>query len=264
MSEILSMPTSMPIPQQSETAMLIHMYERVIRDPSVDLERVQRVREMLREERALAAQTAYKAALAELQGDLGAVLKRGRIDIGRGKPQSFASLDDIMDVVREPMHRHGFSFEFQNAYPAEKVMEITTILNHRDGHSTRNTRRLPFDTTGSKNPVQSHGSTETYGRRYGILSALNIATTDSDDDGRGAGNGKQDTSPVTIEQLGRIQQALVHNGVPIEWLLEFLPKRGVKAERLEDIPAIKCDSVIKAIEARAAQDERPVAVNSGE
>lgn len=35
MSEVLTMPTSMPVPQQSETAMLIHMYERVIRDPGV-------------------------------------------------------------------------------------------------------------------------------------------------------------------------------------------------------------------------------------
>ena len=261
MSEVLTMPTSMPVPPQSETVQLIFMFERVIRDPSVDLERVQRVREMLREERALAAQTAYKAALAELQGDLGTVIKRGRIDIGRGKPQSFASLDDIMDVVREPMHRHGFSFEFQNAYPAEKVMEITTILNHRDGHSTRNIRRLPFDTTGSKNPVQSHGSTETYGRRYGILSALNIATTDSDDDGRSAGNGKQDASPVTIEQLGRIQQTLVQNGVEISWLLDFIRKRNIPVDRLEDIPANICDKVINAIANKAAQDERPRAID---
>ena len=102
----------------------------------------------------------------------------------------------------------------------------------------------------------------TYLQRYTLKASLGLAAS-NDDDGKGAGNGKQDTSPVTIEQLGRIQQALVQNGVPIDWVLEFLPKRGVKVERLEDIPAARCESVIKAIEARAAQNDRPVATNTG-
>jgi hypothetical protein len=264
MSEVLTMPTSMPVPQQSETAMLIHMYERVIRDPGVDLERVQRVREMLREERALAAQTAYKADLAELQGELPAIVRRGRIDIGRGKPQTYATLEDVVATVRAPMHKWGFSFEFHTTYPEAGKMAITTILNHRLGHHTESTRILPFDTTGSKNAVQSHGSSESYGRRYGILAALNLATTGEDDDGKAAGVPINNGPSILIEQLGTIQMELVQGGVPIDWLLEFLQKRGLQVSRLEDIPRTYFEKVVAAIKGKTAQDERSRTASSGQ
>jgi ERF superfamily protein len=44
-----------------------------------------------------------------------------------------------------------------------------------------------FDASGSKNTVQSYGSAESYARRYALLAALNIVTTDVDDDGTKAG-----------------------------------------------------------------------------
>jgi hypothetical protein len=47
------------------------------------------------------------------------------------------------------------------------------------------------DATGNKNPVQQIGSTVTYLQRYTLLAATGLATSDSDDDGRGGAAASQ-------------------------------------------------------------------------
>jgi hypothetical protein len=192
------------------------------------------------------------AALAKAQGQMGnAVMNR----VNPHFRSKYADLGSVFVAVRKALSENGIAVT-----QMINNNSLCTMLVHTSGQYLGSEMALPVTAK-----AQEMGSYLTYARRYSLSSLAGVAA-DDDDDGNLATktNGKQEpSSPVSIEQLGRIQQALVQGGVGIDWLLEFLKKRNVPVERLEDIPEAKCDSVIKAIEARAAQNERHIATDSG-
>ena len=60
---------------------------------------------------------------------------------------------------------------------------MTCILAHKDGHSEETTLTAPPDTSGSKNAIQSTGSSVTYLKRYTLEAVTGIVTSDDDNDG---------------------------------------------------------------------------------
>ena len=259
MSEVLTMPTSMPVPKATPLD-LLNRAAAAGAAPEV-LEKYMALYERWEERQA---KKAFDAAIARAKAEMPMIVKNRSASFGPGKTAyKYEDLASVTRSIDPVLSKHGIRYRWRSTSRPGEPVTVACIVSHDDGYSEENSLLAPIDTTGSKNPVQAIISTVTYLQRATLKAAIGLAAGD-DDDGKAAGiaNGKQDTSPVTIEQLGKIQQALVRNGVPIDWLLEFLPKRGVKIERLEDIPAVNCDSVLKAIEARAKQDERSVATDT--
>ena len=258
MSEVLSMPTSMPVPKATPLD-LLNRAAAAGAPPEV-LEKYMGLFERWEERQA---KKAFDAAIARAKAEMPVIVKNRSASFGPGKTAyNYEDLASVTRSIDPVLSKHGIRYRWRSTSRPGEPVTVACIVSHDDGYSEENSLTAPIDTTGSKNPVQAIISTVTYLQRATLKAAIGLAAGE-DNDGRGAGNGKQDTSPVTIEQLGRIQQALVQGGISIDWLLEFLKKRGVPVERLEDIPAAKCESVIKAIEARAAQDERSVKTDSG-
>ena len=187
---------SEPIPAQSEMSALIHIIERAARDPSVDIDKLQRLVDMQERIVQRNAATAYAAALSAMQPDLPVIVERGRIDIGRGKPQSYALWEDINETIKPVLAKHGFSLSFRTGQEDGKII-VTGILSHREGHSERTTMHLPTDTSGSKNAVQAVGSSTSYGKRYTAAALLNLTSRGEDDDGIAGGS----SGKITQEQL---------------------------------------------------------------
>jgi hypothetical protein len=131
-----------------------------------------------------------------MQPDLPVIVERGRIDIGRGKPQSYALWEDINETIKPVLAKHGFSLSFRTGQEDGKII-VTGILSHREGHSERTTMHLPTDTSGSKNAVQAVGSSTSYGKRYTAAALLNLTSRGEDDDGLAGGS----TGKITQEQL---------------------------------------------------------------
>ena len=262
MSEILTMPTSMPVPKATPLDLLNRAADR-----GASPEELAQYMSLFERWEERQAKKAFDAAIARAKAEIPTIFKNREVDFTSQKGRTHYKYEDLASIdkaVAPILSKYGLSYRFRTeAQPEKQMVVVTCHISHEDGHYEDNSLPGPYDASGNKNAIQQLGSTVTYLERYSLKASLGLAAS-SDDDGRTADNGKQDTSPVTIEQLGRIQQALVHNGVPIDWLLEFLPKRGVKIERLEDIPAVNCDSVLKAIEARAKQDERSVATDPGQ
>ena len=219
------------------------MIERAARDQDVDIDKMERL--MLMHERVVerAARAAYAAALAEMQCELPSIAERGKIDIGRGKPQSYALWEDINDAIKPVLSKHGFALSFRTGRTDAHII-VTGVLSHRDGHSEETTMHLPLDSSGSKNAVQAVGSSTSYGKRYTAAALLNLTSHGEDDDGAAAGRGET----ITAEQVGALQDLIIEVGADPVKFCAYL-----KVQKLEAIPVGKYAAAVSALEAKRAK-----------
>jgi hypothetical protein len=183
------------------------MIERAALDPAISVEKLERLFELSERARAVRAKQAFAEAFAALQPELPTITRNNRVVIyskkDRDKPggpvegvdtpqQStpYASLETIVETIRQPLAEHGFSIRFEHT-SVNGLIGTSAILTHRDGHAERaDIPPMQHDSTGSKNNNQALGSSLTYGRRYALLALLAIvshAPQDADDDGRASG-----------------------------------------------------------------------------
>ena len=171
--------------QNNDTDALMVMIERIASNPDADVAKLEKMLDM--QERVLTrnAMVSFNAAMAKMQADIPAISKDGVISVNGTERSRYAKFEDIMAVVRPILNAHGFAISFRTD-SSESQMRVTGILMHRDGHREETTLALPFDSSGSKNSVQSIGSSTSYGKRYVLCALLNIATGGEDDDGKAA------------------------------------------------------------------------------
>lgn len=198
-NEIVQRHDSAPIVQASESATILQVIQRAAADPQCDIEKMERLMAMHERMQAVSASAAFNAAMAEMQCELPSIAERGK---GHGTVR-YATLEDINDVIKPIMQKHGFAVSFKVEH-AQAGISVTGILMHRQGHREQTTMLLPTDTSGSKNAVQAVGSSTSYGKRYVLCALLNISTRGEDDDGYAA------TPAATItEQQAKSVRALL-------------------------------------------------------
>lgn len=164
-----------------ESATILQVIQRAAADPQCDIEKMERLMAMHERMQAKSAQTEFNAALASMQCDIPSIAERGT---GHNK-MTYATLEDINDVIKPIMQRYGFAMSFKVEH-AQAGISVTGILMHRAGHREETTMLLPSDTSGGKNAVQAVASSVSYGKRYVMCAMLNITTRGEDDDGYAA------------------------------------------------------------------------------
>lgn len=228
----------------SEGSSLIALIERAARDPSVDIDKMERLFQMHERVTARASQAAFNAAMAKAQAELKPVARNLRNTQTNSNYADLAAISDAADPV---IHRHGFgviSSEFQSALPNH--LGVRCKIAHAEGHSESYDFNIPIDGTGLKgNPnktaTHAYGSTLIYGRRYAKCSVFDIATKDDKD-------GNADGAKLSEEHVEVIQSKLVSSGANAENFLKFM-----KAEKVDDIQAkdyLKALGAITHYEAR--------------
>jgi hypothetical protein len=181
-SEIVTVPA---VRQPAAVAQLdvdesVSMFERLARDPNVDVEKIERLIAMQERMMANRAKSAFDEAFAALQGDMPVVIEGGTSNTGK-----YARLEDIQKTVRPVLKAHGFAISFKTEWPDAKTVKVVGILTHKEGHQRTSEFLSAADSSGSKNAIQGLGSAVAYGRRYTTLDLLNITTSEKDDDGSG-------------------------------------------------------------------------------
>lgn len=169
---------------------LLTVIERAMSDPKTEIDKLERLLAMQERVEALAAKRMFTAAKLAMRPELPEVTMKGQILI-RDKNDSnkivqdtpFARFEDLHEMVMPILSRHGFDLKFKNGLAPDGKVRVTTILAHVGGHEDETHFDLPHDSTGSKNAVQAIGSSTTYGKRYGMVSILNIKIVGEDDDG---------------------------------------------------------------------------------
>lgn len=247
MSQAMAIPVDrLPVaPAASESAAMISMIERVVLDPTIPLERLERVLAMkermedrAREDEARQAKRAYFAAMSKCQSELPVVTRNRKNDHTKS---NYADLSAIEEQAMPIIHRHGFSVSFQpDGYNDKGEQRILWVITHEEGHSRDGVGEIPVDNAGSQGKVnktgtQAFGSTTTYGRRYLLCMLFNISTGD-DNDGNAVVTVFLDEDQV--EEL----KALIDKAVEAragtthaEWIETFLA--FMKVPSLNAIPA---------------------------
>lgn len=221
-----------PIPaDRSETAALIHIIDRAARDPSVDIDKLQRLMDMQERIMERNAVAAFASALSSMQPELPVIIERGKIQIGTGKAQMYALWEDINDAIKPVLARYGFALSFRTGQEDGKII-VTGILSHREGHSERTTMHLPIDTGGSKNAVQAVGSSTSYGKRYTAAALLNLTSRGEDDDGAAGGSGGK----VTLEQVEDLVALADDVGADKEAFCRYFRVNGFADISTKDFP----------------------------
>lgn len=126
-------------------------------------------------------------ALAKAQAEMTAAPKDAN---NKHFGSSYASLQSVVEAVREPLAKNGIAF-LQGVENADDAVSVTTRLIHTSGQWVETT----FAVKPSKADAQGCGSAATYLRRYALMGITGIAPGD-DDDGNAAaglpnGNGAQ-------------------------------------------------------------------------
>lgn len=227
----------------ADAGSLMAVISRAASDPTVDVDKLERLLGMYERIKANEAKAAFASALAAAKGEMPQVRRDAKNTQTSSK---YATLEALADAVDPIIARHGFVPSFgTDISPVPNRERVTCSLLHSAGHSQAYFADIPSDLTGMKgtpNKTLTHAfaSTLTYGRRILKLMIFDIATNDRDDDGNAAG---ATLGAITEEQLTSLRAAIVQVGIDIAKVLAY-----AKVERLEEIPQRHFAKVLQAVE----------------
>lgn len=215
--------------------------ERAASNPNVDVNKLEKLLDM--QERVLSrrAEVAFNGAFAEMQSQLPVIAENGQIKIGNEIRSKYALFEDINETCKPILKQHGFALTFKTA--TEKgAATVTGILMHKEGHRESTEITLEADTSGSKNSVQSIGSSISYAKRYCLCALLNITSRGEDDDGA-RGNVKRITESQSADLLAMLEEVPGDKKHNIEVFCKYF-----KIPKIGDLPAVKYTDAVKAVE----------------
>ncbi|QXA07945.1 ERF family protein [Acinetobacter pittii] len=164
----------------TQESQLFILVEKVLTSSNPDMAIIEKMLDMQERVMAKQAEISFNQSFSVMVNEIPVIAKSSTADVqtktGSKFAIKYASLDEIVEVVRPILSKHGFSVSFRHEQETQAHIKIYCVLRHRDGHSIQNELILPLDISGAKNAVQSVGSTVTYGKRYTLCSILNIAT----------------------------------------------------------------------------------------
>lgn len=181
------------LPAVTESTALISMIERAARDPSVDMDKMDRLLVMHERMTLAIKEQAFNDAMAEAQAEMEPIRRDCDNPQTRSKYASYAALDR---TVRPIYSKHGFGVSFNTQVPRSGKVEsdigVVAYVTCK-GFTRLYEIDMPADGKGAKGGdvmTRTHatGSGLTYGRRYLLQMIFNLATeTQADDDGNAAG-----------------------------------------------------------------------------
>lgn len=250
---------AMPAEQTPDAVSMLQVIERIAMDPSIPIERLERMLAMKErmEDRALEhermrAQKAYFAAKAACQKELPIVIRRKR---NTHTNSTYADLAAIEEQAMPIIHNHGFGVTFQPAgYNDKGELQIKWQITHAEGHYESDVAGIPVDAAGAQGKInktgtQAFGSTATYGRRYLLCMLFNISTGDDTD-------GNKDTgATITDAQRETLDKLFDETGADPDKFLAFC-----KLDYLADLPANQFDWAVKTIR-QAGENRRKAAAS---
>jgi len=141
------------------------------------------------------ARKAFDAAVSSAKSDI-PVIEKNATGHNNRRYADFAQIARTIDPI---LAGYGLSYRFR-AEQDEKLIRVTCVLSHKQGHSEEATLAGPSDTSGSKNAIQAIGSTLTYLQRYSLCQMLGLASSEDDDAGATGGG-----EVISDEQRDEIQ-----------------------------------------------------------
>lgn len=179
-----------PAPKAETSAgVMLQVLARISGDPTIDLDRVERILALHEKLAARDAAREYTEAMAHFKSKPLTIRKDKLVSFQTQKGRTeyrHATIGAVCEAIIPGLADVGISHHWELERKEARVI-VTCVLTHRAGHSTRTTWDGPPDDSGQKNVLQQAASTITYLQRYTLLSATGIGVSESDDDGNAGG-----------------------------------------------------------------------------
>ncbi len=195
-------------------------FERLARDPSVDVDKLERLLQMHERMQMRFSLEQFNAAMSAAQTEMRPVATDANNPQTRSRYASYEALDAS---VRPIYTRHGFGLSFNTGdCPLPEHVRVLCTVSHRAGHSEPYHIDMPADGKGAKGGdvmTRTHatGAAVSYGMRYLLKMIFNVAVGEGDDDGNGAAaKGKpQAEAPKGYDNWLADLQAAADEGTPV-------------------------------------------------
>lgn len=235
----------MDVPAEDHQPM-VAMIERVVMDPDIPIEKLERMLDLKERHDAQSAKAAFAEAFATASEQFPDIPLNGKGHNGK----KYALLKDITRLTRPILSAHGLALTF--SIDTGDRIKVTAELMHKSGHTKSTSIDLPADNSGSKNAVQAVGSSQTYGQRYTAQAILGLSLGDDTEDDGGAAGGNQ---TVSAEQFITLRDKLEESGMPeLKFHTAFGHNNPEHAD-LQQFPAAKFNDAMarlkKYMEAKA-------------
>jgi hypothetical protein len=237
-------------------------------NPAINPENMRALLDMQKEIMAEQSRRDFSTAFVALQSELPVIRADRKIEIrakdGKGErtgpvQQStpYATFPNIMKAIQPLLTKHGFELSFSTepmepmivkgggANGADSVMNRILVRGFLEGygHKRETAFPLPAEMSGSKNPIQGWGSSQSYGKRYCAIALLNLvseAIEDADTDGRHGNFVRSkdgfaevpDVEKITEDQAIKLRDLIEWCGVGTA---KFCSHYGIKT--VADLPA---------------------------
>lgn len=186
---------ALPAPQDG---LDLTMFERLVKDPAVDPDKLERLMTLAERAQLKAAERAFDGAMARGQAQMKRVAQDADNPQTKSRYASYAALDR---ALRPIYTEHGFALSFDTADldPALQMVRVICHVSHQDGYRRDYHIDMPADGKGAKGGdvmTRTHatGSAISYGMRYLLRMIFNVAVGHEDDDGNAA-SGSRTAAP---------------------------------------------------------------------
>lgn len=256
---------------------MLSFIERAATDPSIDLNKFERMLDMkgrlddrAREDRKQEAERQFYADLVAAQSAVPTVIRNRTNTFNNTK---FADLAAIEDSAMPVIRAHGFSVSAKSVPGAEAGNQrVVFRVAHRLGHVDQFEDDFPLDNQGtggkaSKTNIQAKGSTVTYARRYMLCAYFNISIADTDGAPQQRQQAAQIAAPteLTAGQVKILRTLIEQTDTDQKRFLATAKAEAIEDVRPADFPRL--EALLKrkladkqaAAQAAAQAEEKPAA-----
>lgn len=165
---------------------MISMIERAARDPSVDVDKLERLMLMHERMQAKQAESAFNDGMSDAQSRMRTIGADANNPQTRSKYASYGKLDKALRPIYTD---NGFSLSFDTGNDApQDCVRVLCYVSHKAGHSRTYHVDMPADGKGAKGGdvmTKTHavGAGMSYGMRYLLKMIFNVAVGEEDVDG---------------------------------------------------------------------------------
>lgn len=188
----------------------------VASNKELDVDKIGKLLEIQERWQANEAKKAYVRAMSDFKTDPPEILKDKHVSYstkGGITDYDHATLYNVTTTINAELSKHGLSASWKTSQDSGSVA-VTCKISHILGHSEETSLSAPPDATGSKNAIQSIGSTVTYLQRYTLFAITGLAGKNQDDDGAGADKKPKPKPGKPTDENNRVLDAVIEKLEP--------------------------------------------------
>lgn len=171
---------------QTDSVTMLTMISRAASDPTVDIEKLERLMAMKERMDAKEAEVSFNDSMSDAQAKMRPISADLTNPQTRSKYASYAKLDGKLRPIYTDA---GFSLSFDtDDSPKEDHVRVLCYVSHKAGHTRTYKADMPVDGKGAKGndvmtKTHAFGSGASYGMRYLLKMIFNVAVGEDDNDG---------------------------------------------------------------------------------